>query len=287
MKSVSLVLGSGGARGLAHIGVIKWLEENDYKIESISGCSMGALVGGFYAAGRLDDYVNWVEEIDVLDMLKLLDFKGSGGLVSGDNIINRLEEIMGGDRLIEDLLLSFTAVTTDIDEEKEVWLNKGSLLKAIRASISIPLFFTPYKYKDMLLVDGGVLNPVPIAPTFHDNTDITIAVNLGADAQHNIELGLVNPDESSNISTKISDYLSKITLPESIKSKDGMYVIANKSFETMQGTIARMKLATYPADVEIDIPRNLCGTFDFNKAEKIIEYGYNVCADTFKQENGE
>lgn len=291
MKSVSLVLGSGGARGLAHVGVIKWLEENNYKIESITGCSMGALVGGFYAAGKLDEYISWLENIDVLDMLKLLDLKGSGGLVSGKSIMHKLEEIMGSDMLIESLPLKFTAVTTDIDEEKEVWLNKGSLLKAIRASISIPLFFTPYKYKGMLLVDGGVLNPVPIAPTFHDNTDLTIAVNLGADAQHNLELKAANSDESSKISQKISEYLSKITLPESIKSENGMYVIANKSFETMQGSIARMKLATYPADVEIDIPRNLCGTFDFNKAEKIIEYGYQMCATTFestlKQENGE
>ncbi|MEA2072146.1 MAG: patatin-like phospholipase family protein [Campylobacterota bacterium] len=286
MKSVSLVLGSGGARGLAHIGIIKWLEENDYKIESISGCSMGALIGGFYAAGKLDNYVEWLKEVDVLDMLKLLDFKGSGGLVSGKTLMLKLEDILGGDILIEELQLKYTAVTTDIDEEKEVWLNKGSLLNAIRASISIPLFFTPYKYKEMLLVDGGVLNPVPIAPTFHDNTDLTIAVNLGAEAQHGISLDKDTQIENSSISTKITEYLSKITLPDSIKNEDGMYVIANKSFETMQGSIARMKLATYPADIEIDVPRNLCGTFDFNKAEEIIKYGYKLCETTFNQEIG-
>jgi len=283
MKSVSLVLGSGGARGLAHIGVIKWLEENDYKIESISGCSMGALVGGFYAAGKLDAYVQWLKDVDVLDMLKLLDFKGSGGLVSGETLMAKMQDIMGEDILIENLDFKFTAVTTDIDEEKEIWINQGSLLNAIRASISIPLFFTPHRYKGMLLVDGGVLNPVPIAPTFHDNTDLTIAVNLGADAVYEDTILQNRDEEKSSFSSKITKYLSKITLPDSIKNEDGMYVIANKSFETMQGTIARMKLATYPPDVEIDVPRNLCGTFDFNKADKIIEYGYNLCAKTFEQ----
>jgi len=283
MKSVSLVLGSGGARGLAHIGVIKWLEENDYKIESISGCSMGALVGGFYAAGKLDEYVKWLKDVDVLDMLKLLDFKGSGGLVSGETLMAKMQDIMGEDILIEDLDLKFTAVTTDIDEEKEIWINRGSLLNAIRASISIPLFFTPHRYKGMLLVDGGVLNPVPIAPTFHDNTDLTIAVNLGADAVYGEKLLQNRDEENSSFSSKITKYLSKITLPDSIKNEDGMYVIANKSFETMQGTIARMKLATYPPDVEIDVPRNLCGTFDFNKADKIIAYGYNLCNEIFQK----
>jgi NTE family protein len=283
MKSVSLVLGSGGARGLAHIGIIRWLDENDYKIKSISGCSMGALVGGFYAAGKLDEYEKWIKSVDALDMLKLLDFKGSGGVVLGETLMNKLQEIMSRDILIEELDIKFTAVTTDIDEEKEIWINRGSLLNAIRASISIPLFFAPHRYKGMLLVDGSVLNPVPIAPTFHDNTDLTIAVNLGADAIYGVELLQNREEEDATLSSKIANYLSKITFPDSIKNEDGMYVIANKSFETMQGTIARMKLATYPPDIEIDVPRNLCGTFDFNKADKIIEYGYNLCNETFKK----
>ena len=278
--TVSLVLGSGGARGLAHVGIIKYLEENNYEIKSISGCSMGALIGGFYTAGTLNAYVEWLENSDVLDLLKLMDFKGSGGLVSGERLMLKLEELMQGDRLIEELALPFTAVTTDINAQKEIWINSGSLINAIRASISIPLFFTPYSYKDMLLVDGGVLNPVPIAPTFNDATDITIAVNLGGDALG--EGYLLREPKEESLSGKIKEYLSKITLPESIAKENGMYVVANKSFETMQETIARMKLATYPPDIEIDIPRNLCGTFDFNKSKQIIEYGYNYCAKNFK-----
>ncbi len=280
-KRVSLVLGSGGARGLAHVGIIQWLEEHNYKIESISGCSMGALIGGFYAAGKLDNYINWLREVDVIDMLKLLDFKGSGGFISGKLLMKKMQELIGSDFLIENLSIKFTAVASDVDSEKEIWINKGSLMNAIRASISIPLFFTPHYYNDMLLVDGGVLNPVPIAPTFHDDTDITIAVNLGGDA---VDIpALKEKPKDLTISAKIKDYMYNVSLPDSITTENGMYVVANKSFETMQGTIARMKLAAYPPDIEIDIPKNLCGTFDFNKADEIIEYGYNLCERTFKR----
>ena len=178
-KTVSLILGSGGARGLAHIGVIRWLEENDYAIRSISGCSMGALIGGIYAAGKLDVYTDWVRAITKADMLKLLDISfGASGMVKGEKIINTLKDLVG-DQLIEDLPLTFTAVASDIVNEKEVWINKGPLFDAIRASISLPFFFTPAKYKDIELLDGGILNPVPIAPTFSDDTDLKIAVNLG------------------------------------------------------------------------------------------------------------
>ena len=276
-KTVSLVLGSGGARGLAHIGIIKWLEEHNYKIESISGSSIGALVGGFYAAGKLDSYASWLEDVDVLDMLKLLDFKGSGGFVSGEKLMNKLEEIVG-DHIIEELPIRFTAVATDIDTQKEVWINKGSLLSAIRASISLPLFFTPYKYKGKLLVDGGALNPVPIAPSFHDTTDLIIAINLGAEAS--------NEDFFPNTkkkTTKIQEYLPKISLPDSLTNEKGMYMVANRSFEAMQSSIARMKLATYPPDIVIDIPRNLCSTFEFNRVKELMQYGYNRCEKHFKE----
>ena len=274
-KTVSLVLGSGGARGLAHIGIIRYLEEHNYEIKSISGCSIGALVGGFYAAGKLDSYAEWLESIDVIDMLKLLDFKGSGGFVSGEKLMQKLGELLS-DVKIDELNIKFTAVATDIDEEKEVWINSGSLLNAIRASISLPMFFTPYKTKSgKRLVDGGVLNPVPIAPTFHDDTDLTISVNLGGEASP--EFPIEKKQKNNSLSKKIQEYMQNISLPDSLTKEDGMYVIADKSFETMQGAIARMKLAAYPSDVEIEIARNLCGTFEFHKSQELIEYGYNLC----------
>ncbi len=124
-KTVSLVLGSGGARGLAHIGVIHWLEENDYKIQSIAGCSMGALIGGIYAAGKLDDFENWVRAITKVDIVTLLDLSWKkSGFVKGDKIINTLKELVG-DMVIEDLPMNYTAVAADIQHEKEIWLNSG------------------------------------------------------------------------------------------------------------------------------------------------------------------
>ena len=280
--TVSLVLGSGGARGLTHVGVIRWLQEHNYEIKSISGCSMGALIGGFFAAGKLDAYIEWLQSVDGLTLLRLLDFKGSGGFVAGDTLLKKLEEILGGDKNIQDLPLKFSAVAADIENEKEIWINEDSLLQAIRASISIPLFFAPYHYKGMMLVDGGVLNPVPIAPTFHDDTDLTIAVNLGGDAEPEACLFSECETDNKTLTTKIKEYLTDLALPSSITEEKGMYTVANQSFEAMQSTIARMKLATYPPDIEIDVPRNICGTFDFTKSKPIIEYGYNLCATTFK-----
>ncbi len=167
-KAVSLVLGSGGARGLAHIGVIHWLEENNYDIRSISGCSMGALIGGIHACGKLDVYEEWVRAISKLDIVRLLDISwGKQGLVEGERIITALKDLVG-DRRIEELPIAYTAVASDIKREKEVWLKRGSLFDAIRASISLPLFFTPFEMHGMKLLDGGILNPVPIAPTFEE-----------------------------------------------------------------------------------------------------------------------
>ncbi|MEN8303439.1 MAG: patatin-like phospholipase family protein [Campylobacterota bacterium] len=279
-RRVSLVLGSGGARGMAHVGIIKWLEEHGYEIESISGCSIGALIGGFYASGKLDIFTEWIEEVDGIDLLKLLDFSGSGGFVSGDKIVAKMEELVG-DCLIEELAIKFTAVATDIDAEKEVWINKGSLLGAIRASTSLPLFFAPYLYNDKQLVDGGTLNPVPIAPTFHDTTDLTIAVNLGGEADK--ELSLIEEEAELTFGDKIKEYMSDISVPDSIATENGMFYVANKSFETMQSTIARMKLSAYPPDIEIIIPRNLCGIFEFSRAEEIIAYGYDMCEKSFER----
>lgn len=275
-KTVSLVLGSGGARGLAHVGIIEWLEEHGYEIRSISGCSIGALVGGFYAAGKLEEFKEWIFGLDTFSMIKLLDFKGSGGLVSGEKLIKEMQMLFGNPN-IEDLKIKYTAVASDIEDEKEIWISEGPLLDAVRASISLPLFFTPYFYKGRKLVDGGVLNPVPIAPTFDDHTDLTIAVNLGAKAQSGLKIEKVSKESFS--STKIGEYFSQLKLPNAFSLESTLYKVANNSFDTMQGTIARMKLASYPPDMIIDVPRNLCGTLEFNLSKEVIAYGYNLCEE--------
>ena len=288
--TVSLVLGSGGARGLAHIGVIRWLEEHNFEIKSIAGCSIGSLIGGVYAAGKLDQLEKWMLSINKLDIATLLDLSwGSGGIFKGDKIINTLIDLLE-DIQIENLPIPFTAVAVDLLTEKEVWINSGSLFDAIRASTSLPLFFTPVKYKGSILIDGGVLNPVPIAPTFNDDTDLTIAVNLGG-------APLKDNNEAKN---KVDENKDGINFQQSIKKfiqtfdkKDkkagiknwGMYEVADKAFDTMQSTIARLKIASYPPDVYIEIARNACGTLEFDRAAEMIKSGYKQAQSAFELTN--
>ena len=246
-KNISLVLGSGGARGLAHIGVIRVLEEEGYKIKSIAGCSVGALIGGIYAAGKLDDYEQWVRNVTKFDMVNMMDIAWEGGgLVRGDKIINKMIKLVG-DRQIEDLPIHFTAVATELESGREVWLNEGPLFDAIRSSCSLPLFFKPAKYKETMLVDGGVVNPVPIAPVFDDHPNLTIAVNLGGKPENKPSGSDQKPFSAAEVA----------------------YMV----FDAMQSTIARQKLAAYPPDVVIEIPRDAARTFDIDRAVEMIELG--------------
>ncbi len=285
-KTVSLVLGSGGARGLAHIGVIHWLEENGYDIRSISGCSMGALIGGIYACDKLDVFEEWVRAISKLDIIRLLDVAwGKQGLVEGDRIITALRELVG-DRPIEDLPIEYTAVAADITREKEVWLKHGSLFDAIRASISLPLFFTPFEMNGMKLLDGGILNPVPIAPTFEDTTDLTIAINLGAPPSGNPQPAVktepvdANDSPMDSLHAKINNFIEDLKNRNPLDDAGSwkMLSIADQTFDAMQGAIARQKLAAYPPDHTIMIARDACGTLEFDRADEMITLGYETAA---------
>jgi NTE family protein len=286
-KTVSLVLGSGGARGLAHIGIIRWLEEHGYQIRSVSGCSMGALIGGIYAAGKLPEYEQWVRNIDKLGVFSLLDFTfGRGGLVRGEKLIATLRELVG-ETLIEELPITFTAVAADIVREREVWLNKGPLFDAIRASISLPLFFTPFNYQGINLIDGSVFNPVPIAPTFHDLTDLTIAVNLNGPPESAVAAGsdagqeASTADEAQTFAEKIRKFITDLQNGESEPAGDkwDMFYVVNQSFDAMQGLVARQKLAAHPPDLLVSIPRNACGTLDFDRAAEMIARGYQAAEE--------
>lgn len=279
VKTVSLVLGSGGARGLAHIGVIRELQSRNYEIASVAGCSMGALVGGIYAAGKLDDFEQWIRAITKMDIVALLDISWQRhGLVKGDRVINSLVELVG-DRMIEDLPIPYTAVAADIINEKEVWLNSGRLFDAIRASISLPLFLTPVAYMNSYLIDGGVLNPVPIAPTLNDQTDLTIAVNLGGPNEVRKEPPKVEarPEADPSLRERLAAFIKDYkTDNEDGDTKDfGAYDVANKAFDTMQSSIARQKLAAYPPDLLIEISRDACETLEFDRADEMIELGHS------------
>ncbi len=280
-KTVSLVLGSGGARGLAHIGVIHWLEENGFTIKSISGCSIGALVGGVYAAGKLDEFQAWVCAITKFDIVSLLDFTWStNGIVKGDKVIDTLVQIVG-DKKIEELPIKYTAVAADIHNGKEVWISAGPLFNAIRASISLPLFLTTYKYGGVDVIDGGVLNPVPIAPTFNDTNDLTIAVNLGGKVDKNAKvIKVIENSEKNSFTQNIGQFIADLsgTTAGMDKQEWDAFDVANQAFDAMQSTIARQKLSVYPADHYVEIARNACGILEFDLASELIDLGYAKAA---------
>jgi NTE family protein len=282
-KTVSLVLGSGGACGLAHIGAIGWLTENGYDIRSIAGSSMGALIGGIYAAGKLEVYAEWVLALERMQVLRLLDPTfGRAGLFKGQRIMGVLRELIG-DFDIEHLPLAFTAVATDLVSGEEVWLREGKLFDAIRASIAAPLIFTPFDHGDRKLLDGALVNPVPIAPTLDDKTDLTVVVDLSGPVE-----SLPPPPVSAPIPDG-SDYRQRIrAFVESLRARrapaapsHGLFDVAFAAMEAMQNTIARLRLAAYSPDVMVEIPRNACGFHEFWRAEELIALGRERTARAF------
>lgn len=295
-KTVSLVLGSGGARGMAHIGIIRCLEDRGYKIVNIAGASIGALIGGFYAAGKLDKYESWVTALDRRDVLRLLDLSfDGGGLFKGDKIMTVLRKLIS-DAQIEDLPIEFTAVAVDIERQREVWLTEGSLFEAIRASIAIPSVFKPHYYRNMMLVDGGVLNPVPMAPTLRTTTDLTLAVNLNGREEVPRPSAPVRRKPPAKDDEKTRNAMQRAVgrfidrwwtedekQDAEPQNKWGIMELINRSIDTMQNTIAHMKLAAHQPDILIEIPRSTGGLFDYNLAEDIITEGYQLCEEALQR----
>jgi len=275
-KRIALVLGSGGARGLAHIGIIEHLESLGHEIVYISGCSMGALVGGIYAAGQLEPYTEWARKLEKRDMFNLLDLAfGWTGLFKGDRLMGVLKELVG-DHVIEELPIGFTAVATDLTEQREIWLNKGSLFDAIRASIAIPTLFTPHVYLGRVLVDGGLLNPIPIAPALNNDADLIVAVNLNAHSRRSRgrASALANrEDEATPDDAKQAPDAEEPTIP-------GLIDVVTESLDLMQNSIARMKLASYTPDIVIDVPRDACLFYEYYRAAELIELGRECARKT-------
>ena len=281
------MLGSGAARGLAHIGVIDWLLEHGYRIESVAGASMGALVGGIYAAGKLDSYRNWVVALERTDVLRYLDLAfSSEGLIKGDRLIETLRTMVG-EHEIEELPITYTAVATDLARQREVWLTEGPLFDAIRASMAIPMIFTPHVCRGIKLLDGGMLNPVPIAPTFKDMTELTVAVNLNAarTTTHAVSRSKEPKDiryKTEGYRRYINEFLDHFQGGETTRRQDdelGLLELLTNSFETMQAAISSNKLASYPPDVLINIPRDACKAYEFDRAAELIELGYRMAGD--------
>lgn len=291
--TVSLVLGSGGARGYSHIGVIDELNRRGYDVVCVAGSSMGALVGGVYAAGRLEEYRDWVTSLRRIDVFKLMDLTLRGeGTIRGERLLIKLREIIGNP-LIEELPISYTAVATDLTHQKEVWFQKGLMLNAIRASIAVPGFFTPVIEEERVLVDGGVLNPIPIIPTVAAHADLIIAVDLNADQQRNhVQL----PDTRYLERSGFSDEWQHDTSAESalaqgkpalkdnpVHKATGRIDVLLNSVEVMQASLGKYKVAGYPPDLLIGIPKEACRFYDFHRAKEMIELGRTIAQKSLQQ----
>ena len=270
-KNVALALSSGGARGLAHIGAIEELEAQGYHISAIAGCSMGALIGGVYAAGKLEEFRNWMKTIDRKKMLELTDFSLSlNHLVKGSRIIEAIMEFVP-DMPIEDLPIPYCAVATDLKAGREVVFDKGSLFEAIRASISLPSFYEPVQRDDMILIDGGVINPIPLNRVQRQPGDILVGVDVsGHDykAQWEKKQALVERRKrDKSLKAQILDKL----IPDNIDFNYLTLLSRTSSLMIRQNSILMAQL-THP-DMLIDIQMSRYGSFDYHLSEKIIAVG--------------
>lgn len=291
--SISLVLGAGGARGLAHIGVIRALEARGYDIQVIAGSSMGALVGGIYAMGELETYAEWVGGLEQTDVLRLLDWTlAGGGLIRGRRIIDKLRELIG-DRDIEDLDLPFTAVAVDIDRGREVWLNRGPLFDAVRASIAIPGIFTPHRYLGCTMIDGGILNPVPVAPTLSTVTDLTLVVDANAAPGPPLPLDTEAAARHKPLRRDtpgldwLRDFLDNIGMSgegrSDVDTQLGLAAVLSRSLETMQAAITRQHLAVFSPDIVVRVPKNACMVHEFHKAKPMIALGERIAREALER----
>lgn len=250
-RKVSLVLGGGGARGVVQIGVIRALVDKGYEIDEVVGCSIGSLVGAAYVQGNLDSLEEWMLKINKRQVFRLLDFNNPRfGLLKGERIFDALKDIMP-DVAIEDMSVPFRAIATDMLNEKEVVFNKGSLYQAIRASIAIPAVFTSVESEHWNLVDGGVLNPLPINHVQRKRRNIVIAVNLDG-----------RPDADLGQAAEVKK-MSSISLLQ-------------ESYYMMRRRIAEMSISLYKPDYVVHVPHNIAGIWDYDKAELMIEKGIEL-----------
>ncbi|HEY0741084.1 MAG TPA: patatin-like phospholipase family protein [Chryseosolibacter sp.] len=274
-KKVHLVLGSGGARGIAHIGVIEALEETGHQIISVTGCSMGAVVGGIYAAGFQRDYKEWLIKLTKPQVFRLLDFTLSGqGFLKGERVFSVLQALTGPQN-IEKFKIPFTAVAADMVNDKEVHYREGDLYKALRASIAIPGIFTPVVQNGQFLVDGGVLNPLPLNLVTKKQGELVVAVNLSGRPT----VPRVAQDDAEETQAVLK-WLSSIMRYAGTKEKEllptaeySLRELLVSSYRMTQDRLTNLMLIAYPPDILIEVPRNVCSTFEFFKAKTLLELG--------------
>ncbi|WP_297865071.1 patatin-like phospholipase family protein [Silanimonas sp.] len=295
-KRVALVLGAGGARGLAHIGVIEALEARGFEIAAIAGSSMGALVGGIHAAGKLAAYRDWADRLERNDVLRLLDVTfGASGLIRGDRVIATLRDLVGEHR-IEGLPIPYVAVATDLATQREVWFQQGPLFDAIRASIAIPMVFTPHEVNGRELVDGGLLAPLPLAATRGFHCDYVVAVDLNARSPRAPtsepvplrEAEMFNDDAPaapSGWKTRVASWFNAPPPPVGATPAAPAGGIASlldlmsRSMDTMHSQMTRLQVAQDPPDLVIRVPRDAASFYEFWRAKELRERGRELAED--------
>lgn len=276
-----MVLSSGGARGLAHVGVIEELERRGYQIGEIAGCSAGALVGGMFSAGRMPEFKDWICNLDRIDVFSLMDFTfSSRGFIKGEKVYNALKKVVP-DCQIEDLPIPFSCNAVEVHTGKEYVFRKGSLYKAIRASGSIPSVFLPAKIEKNHFIDGGVLNPVPIS--LLSDPEETLVVVVDVNGLENEFIPPPKKDESGkqfiSLPSWLKDYQSKMRqfFPDEKKSDSkttySSLDLVTRSFDLLQDRFCELLLERYPVDVKIKISRKQAGTLEFHRSAEMIEIG--------------
>ncbi|RBP84617.1 alpha/beta hydrolase [Marinomonas rhizomae] len=281
-KTVALVLGSGAARGNAHIGVIQAFEERGYDIVSISGCSIGAIVGGVYAAGKLSEYREWAESLDRMNVVRLLDMSIlNGGYVKGDRFFEKIQDLIG-QPAIESLPIAYTSVAVDLLNQKEFWFQRGDLINAMRASSAIPSLILPVTLNGQMYVDGGVLNPLPIIPSVPAGADYIVAVDLNGPAEQVINEVSEGEEEGPAWWMSTKGFFGK-NKEDGVDDKAkyspeswGRLQTINMMFETMQESLTQYKLAGYPPDLLISIPKDISGFYEFWRAKELVQFGYET-----------
>jgi len=278
-KNIALVLGSGGARGLAHIGVIEELDSRGYTITQIAGCSMGAVIGGIYAAGHLSDFKKWITNLDKFGVYNLMDFTlSTQGFIKGDRVFNEIKKFVNAGN-IEDLKIKFTAVAVDLMAQKQVVFSEGNLFEAIRASVAIPSVLTPVYAGNQVLVDGGVMNPLPLDLVHTNNGERVVAVDLNGMGKYKAiqptekeRVKALKKEESKWMQT-INKVFDEYFPSEEKKKKHNYYEIINLSFTLMQNSLTETMVAQHKPDVLIRIPKAAADVFQFFKAVELIDYG--------------
>lgn len=317
-ERVALALGSGGARGYAHIGVINELRSRGYEIAGVAGSSMGAMVGGLFAAGSLDEFSQWATTLTQRAVLRLLDPSiTAAGVFRAGKILDAVRDILG-DATIENLPIPYTAVTTDLITGKSVWLQRGPVDEAIRASIAIPGIVAPHVLDGRLLADGGILDPLPIAPMAAVQADLTVAVSvsgmdsaLEADDRDETEprasrerlnrllrsttalldrfstAAYIDDGTDTGTDTELDPEVDTDVEAVSDGLDDGAatalprlgsFAVLNRTIDIAQAALARHQMAAYPPDLLIEVPRTACRSLDFHRASELIDLGHRLAA---------